>query len=215
MWCCWGLSPCLYHLTLLWSINGLRATLYKKGSGVWDEVIMLIISRVKEIKTSHRETKICWDITLQFQGETPLSFRKRFQTQPDIHSPLCQALPWCSCQILASTLVVEIRGPLTCSFPPPPPPPWELCPAAFLWSSSSFLFLSSSSFWLEIRKGEVRNNRLQRAEPISVSCSSCDPNRFVQNPPAFTEHPLCCRPSFENRKTNYMESFCLEELSLL
>lgn len=150
-----------------------------------------------------------------FKEETPLSFRGSFQTRPDVHSPLSPALSWRSRQTLASTLVVEIRGSLTCAFPPPPPPPWELCPAVILWSSPSFFFLSSSSFWLEIRKGEVRNNRLQRVEPISVSSSSCDPNRFVQNPPAFTEHLLCCSPSSENRKMKYAESFGLEEFSLL
>lgn len=101
---------------------------------------------------SPREMKNYQDITLQFQGGIPLSFQGRFHTQHGIRSPR---------QWLASTLLVQIRGSLTWAFPPPPLPlSWELCPAAFLWSSSSFLFLSSSSFWLEIRKGEVGNNRL-------------------------------------------------------
>lgn len=160
MWCCWGISPCLCHLLSCDQLLAWELHYIKRSQEDWDEVIMLIISRIKEIKTSHRETKNCWDITLQFRGgNCPVLQRTLSNWAWRIGSG--QALPWHLCQGLTPHLVMEIRGSLTFAFPPPPPPPWELCLAAFL-SSSSFFFLSSSSFWLEIRKREVWNNRLQR-----------------------------------------------------
>lgn len=47
-----GNVPMLMSLSLPWSVIGLRVTFCKKGSGDSDDVIMLIISRFKEVKNA-------------------------------------------------------------------------------------------------------------------------------------------------------------------
>lgn len=110
----------------------------------------------------------------------------------------------------------KLEVALTWAFspPPPPPPPLEPCSLAFLWFSSSFLFLSSSSFWLKIRKWEVGNTRLQRVECISMSFSSFDLSRLVQNSPVLTEHLLCCRFSLKIKRWIMWRLFFLAEPSM-